>query len=92
MTSLRRALWLILALAGAHGIEACAADEPSAELNPQPLPPSEDEKGRGSSSGSTGGEAAGGTSSSGGAPTGVSDGDAGSDAGGDGAPADGGAD
>lgn len=75
MTSLRRTLLVVFAFAIAHGVEACATEnEQGAELNPQPLPPNEDNKttqtpeerapvpGGGSSSGT----GAGSTSSSGG--------------------------
>lgn len=88
MSSLRKVLWVLAAFAVVHGVEACATEEPGAELNPQPLPPqdpgeakSPDDDGRG---GTTGGSSSSGGSS--GAPNAgadASDGGDGGDAGGD---------
>ncbi len=89
MSSLRKVLWVVAAFAVVHGIEACATEDPGAELNPQPLPPqgpgeakSPEDDGRG---GATGGSSSSGSSSSGAPNAGAdaSDGGDAGDAGGD---------
>lgn len=92
MSSLRRVLWVVAAFAVVHGVQACSAEEPGAELNPQPLPPQDpgESKTPGDDGRATG---AGGSSSSGGssgAPNSGADasdggdgGDAGADSSGD---------
>lgn len=83
MSSLRKVLWVVAAFAVVHGVEACSAEEPGAELNPQPLPPQDPGEAK-SPSDDRGSSTGGGSSSSGsssGAPNAGVDASDGGDAG-----------
>lgn len=88
MSSLRRVLWVVAAFAVVHGVEACSAEEPGAELNPQPLPPQDPGESKGPEDDGRG--TAGGASSSSGGSSGAPNADADASDGGD--AGDGGAD